>query len=117
MGHKVKIFTTKLDEEICFQEYLSLPVEVVGARACKTLKQAFGQSRDNLLFGIAKSFNYNLMHTYIVLPAFSTKPKFPTLLQRRAYQCMQSTVHNVPEERIAKKGRNDGYVMLQENHR
>ena len=32
LGHEVKIFTTKLDTQTCFEEYLSLPVEVVGVK-------------------------------------------------------------------------------------
>jgi glycosyltransferase involved in cell wall biosynthesis len=56
LGHEVTIFTTKLDKQICFKEYLSLPVEVVGSQSSGTLRQAFPNRKRNLLFDSGRNF-------------------------------------------------------------
>jgi glycosyltransferase involved in cell wall biosynthesis len=60
LGHEVKIFTTKLDRQTCFEEYLSLPVEIVGARSSGALRQAFTNHKRNLLFDTGRSFGAHL---------------------------------------------------------
>jgi len=69
LGHEVKIFTTKLDKQTCFEEYHSLPVEVVGARSSGTLRQVFTSQRErgakkDLLMDIGRNFGYNLTHAF-----------------------------------------------------
>ena len=67
LGHEVAIFTTKLDKQTCFREYLSLPVEVVGARSRRTLSQTFASHKKNLVIDTGKEFAYELMHTSHIL--------------------------------------------------
>jgi len=67
LGHEVKIFTTKLDRQTCFREYLSLPVEVVGARSSRALRQAFTSHKENLLIDTGRRFGYYLTHTFHVM--------------------------------------------------
>jgi glycosyltransferase involved in cell wall biosynthesis len=67
MGHEVKIFTTKLDLQTCFEEYLSLPVEVVGARSRRALSQTFKSRKKNLLIDTGKEFAFSLIHTSNIL--------------------------------------------------
>ena len=67
LGHKVEIFTTKLDRQTCFEEFLSLPVEVIGARSRKVLIQAFGHQKENLLIDIGREFSYYLTHTLFIM--------------------------------------------------
>lgn len=65
LGHEVKIFTTKLDRQTCFKEYLSLPVpiEVVGARSSRALRQAFTSHKKNLLVDTGRNFGIYLTLT------------------------------------------------------
>jgi glycosyltransferase involved in cell wall biosynthesis len=67
LGHEVKIFTTKLDKQTCFEEYLSLPVEIIGARSRRTLSESFESNKKNLLFGAGKEFAFQLMHTFHIM--------------------------------------------------
>ena len=60
LGHEVTIFTTKLDKQTCFEEYLSLPVEVVGARSSGALRQAFKKHKRNLIIESGRNFWANL---------------------------------------------------------
>lgn len=65
LGHEVKIFTTKLDKQTCFEEYLSLPVEVVGARSSRHLRQAWPAGhKKNLLIDTGRRFGHYLTHTF-----------------------------------------------------
>lgn len=64
LGHEVRIFTTKLDKQTCFEEYLSLPVEVVGARSSRALRQAFTSHKKNLLIDTGRKFGYYLTHAF-----------------------------------------------------
>jgi glycosyltransferase involved in cell wall biosynthesis len=61
LGHEVKIFTTKLDKQTCFEEYHSLPVEVVGARSSRPLRQAFPIHKRNLLIDTGRDFGANIL--------------------------------------------------------
>ena len=67
LGHEVKIFTTKLDRQTCFEEFLSLPVEVVGAGSRRALSQTFTGHKKNLLADIGKGVTFNLIHTFHVM--------------------------------------------------
>ena len=67
LGHEVKIFTTKLDRQTCFKAYLSLPVEVVGARSSRALRQAFTSHKENLLIDTGRRLGYYLTHTFHVM--------------------------------------------------
>jgi len=69
LGHEVRIFTTKLDKQICFKEYLSLPVEVVGARSSGALARAqvFTGHKENPLIDAGKRLGYYLPHTFHVM--------------------------------------------------
>jgi glycosyltransferase involved in cell wall biosynthesis len=64
LGHEVKIFTTKLDRQTCFKEYLSLPVEVVGARSSGALRQAFTNHKRNPLIDTGRNFGNYLTHAF-----------------------------------------------------
>jgi glycosyltransferase involved in cell wall biosynthesis len=64
LGHEVKIFTTKLDRQTCFEEYLSLPVEVVGARSSGALRQAFTSHKRNPLIETGRNFGNYLTHAF-----------------------------------------------------
>jgi len=63
LGHKVNVFTTKMDRQTCFKKYLSLPVEVVSGRASpslKVLKETLKHKRDFPLVEVANNFNHCL---------------------------------------------------------
>ena len=69
LGHEVKIFTTKLDKQTCFEEYRSLPVEIVGARSSGTLRQAFTshkgvRAKKNLLIDTGRKVSYNMANSF-----------------------------------------------------
>jgi glycosyltransferase involved in cell wall biosynthesis len=67
LGHEVKILTTKLNKQTCFEEFLSLPVEVVGASSRRVLSQAFTSNKENQLVEIGRVFSYYLTHTFHIL--------------------------------------------------
>jgi glycosyltransferase involved in cell wall biosynthesis len=67
LGHEVKIFTTKLDRQTCFKEFLSLPVEVVGASSRRVLSHAFTSHKENTIVTAGKQFSYYLTHTLHVM--------------------------------------------------
>lgn len=69
-GHEVKVFTTVLDKEICFKEYLSMPIEVVSGQNSiqkRPLKSSSGNLKKNVLLEVANDFSYWSKHARLAL--------------------------------------------------
>jgi glycosyltransferase involved in cell wall biosynthesis len=72
-GHKVGIFTSKLDRGSSFGAYLSLPVHVLSSQKSTVGESPAGHVRDrvrkqhNLVFEVGKLLNYCLSQTAVVM--------------------------------------------------
>jgi len=73
LGHEVKIFTSRIDRQKCFKQYLSLPVEVIpnggssGGEGTQALKRAVQQSKRNSILNLVKYYGYCLRQTNFAL--------------------------------------------------
>lgn len=72
-GHEVRIFTSRLDPQKCFGQYLSLPVEVIsngsslGGESAHAVKLAVQQSKRSSMLNLAKYYAYCLRQTDFAL--------------------------------------------------
>ncbi len=69
-GHEVKVFTTVLDKEICFKEYLSMPIEVVSGQKSvqkRPLQSSSGNLKKNVLLEVVNDFAYWSKHARLAM--------------------------------------------------
>lgn len=73
LGHEVKIFTSSFDTEKCFEEYLSLPVEVISRgsssheKVPSALRRAVHRCGGSSIFTMVKYYGYSLRQTRFAL--------------------------------------------------
>jgi len=70
VGHEVKIFTTFLDKDKCFKEYLSMPIEVVSRQKPfqkRASKSSSGHLKKNALLEVVNDFAYWSKHARLAL--------------------------------------------------
>ena len=70
LGHEVKIFTTMLDKEKCFHEYLSMPIEIVPYKASAkidTMSPKLTPLKKNAFLSIVDNFTYSINHAKLAL--------------------------------------------------
>ena len=63
MGHKVKIFTTRMNKQRCFEGFLSLPVETLSEKqslSSETFRNTLARCRKNCVLDLASILYYNL---------------------------------------------------------
>ena len=63
MGHKVKIFTTRMNKQRCFEGFLSLPVETLSEKqslSSETFRNTLARCRKNCVLDLGSILYYNL---------------------------------------------------------
>jgi len=69
-GHQVKLFTTVLDRDKCFKEYLSMPIEVVSGQKSSQKgfsKSSSGNLKKNAILEAMNDFAYTAKHARLAL--------------------------------------------------